>query len=111
MNKFAPANLESHYAVIFTSQHSDNYEGYEETALRMLELAQQMPGYLGVESVGDESGFGITISYWQDLASIKNWRKNSEHKQAQAKGKSDWYKHYEIRIAKISRAYSKNKKL
>ncbi len=107
MTKFAPANLTSHYAVIFTSQRGDNLEGYEAMASKMMELAKQMPGYLGVESIGDESGFAITISYWQDLASIKNWRGNSEHKAAQAKGKSDWYKHYEIRIAKIEQAYSK----
>ncbi len=107
MDKFAPENLASHYAVIFTSQRGERLEGYDETALRMMELAKQMPGYLGVESVGDDSGFAITISYWQDLASIKNWRANSEHKQAQAKGKSDWYEHYEVRIAKITHAYSK----
>ena len=39
-----------YYAVIFTSQRTSVDDGYDRTAVRMIELAEQMPGFLGVES-------------------------------------------------------------
>ncbi|MEO2027757.1 MAG: antibiotic biosynthesis monooxygenase, partial [Fuerstiella sp.] len=60
------------YAVIFTSQRSAEEEsGYAEMAERMTELAAQQDGFLGVESVREEVGTGITVSYWRDRESIQ----------------------------------------
>jgi heme-degrading monooxygenase HmoA len=77
----------------------------------MVELAQTMPGYLGIESARDADGFGITVSYWRDEESISAWKRQSEHVLAQERGKGEWYEHYEIRVAKVERSYSgpKNK--
>lgn len=92
-----------YYAVIFTSVKMVNNEGYDEMANRMVELAQQQPGFLGVESARNE--IGITISYWKDLVSIKNWKENAEHTIAREKGRADWYKAFKTRIAKVERDY------
>ena len=51
------------YAVIFTSQRTEGDRGYARVADRMLELAAQQPGFLGVETVRGADGFGITVSY------------------------------------------------
>jgi len=100
---FAQTPKPPYYAVIFTSLRSKQEKGYEEAALRMLELAQKQDGFLGVESAREE--IGITVSYWRDLASIANWTSNSEHQLAQKKGKSDWYASFQVRIALVERAY------
>ena len=92
-----------YYAVIFTSRRTDNHNGYDDMAVRMVELAAQQPGFLGVESARE--GVGITVSYWQDIASIKAWKANAEHLVAQQTGRSDWYVQYKTRIAKIERDY------
>ncbi len=92
-----------YYAVIFTSIRTDLDNGYAETAEKMLELAQGMEGYLGEESARD--GLGITVSYWSDLESIRHWKQHSDHLVAQQKGRSDWYKQYKTRIAKVERDY------
>jgi len=98
-----------YYAVIFSSTLTtdglSNDAGYHKTAQRMVELAAAMPGYLGIESARGADGLGITVSYWHDEESIANWRKHAEHLEAQARGKRDWYQHYELRIAKVERAY------
>ena len=94
-----------YYAVIFSSSIA-NADGYAEAAQRMVELAATMPGYLGIESARGADGFGITVSYWRDEESIMNWRKHVEHLEAQARGKRDWYQHYELRVAKVERAYT-----
>ena len=92
-----------YYAVIFTSVKMENKEGYDEMAKRMVELAQQQPGFLGVESARNE--VGITVSYWIDLVSIKNWKEHAEHTIAREKGRADWYKAFKTRIAKVERDY------
>ena len=92
-----------YYAVIFTNLRTDVDEGYADTAERMAELAVQQPGYLGMESVRNE--LGITISYWESLEAIKNWKNNAEHLIAQRSGKDIFYKNYKTRIAKVERDY------
>jgi len=92
-----------YYAVIFTSLRTEGDNGYGDMADRMVALAAQQPGFLGVESARE--GLGITVSYWQDLASIKAWKMNAEHLVAQQTGRSDWYTHYKTRIAKVERDY------
>ncbi len=89
-----------YYAVIFTSERTDVDDGYAETAQRMLELAAQQPGFLGVESARDDA-LGITVSYWKDLTSIAAWRKQTEHLQAQQRGREKWYRRYTLRIARV----------
>ena len=93
-----------YYAVIFTSIRTNETEGYDEMALKMVTLAQQQEGFLGVESARNE--IGITVSYWKDLQSIKNWKQNLDHLDAQQKGIELWYKKYTIRIALVEREYS-----
>lgn len=92
-----------YYAVIFTSIRTEGDNGYEEMADRMVELAKQQDGFLGMESARNE--IGITVSYWRDLDSIKKWKEHAEHKIAQEKGKDRWYKTYKTRIAKVESDY------
>ena len=93
-----------YYAVIFSSHRTDgNDDDYAKTATRMVELAQQQPGFLGVESARES--IGITVSYWQDLTSIKNWKANAEHLDAQKNGRKSWYSGFKVRISKVERDY------
>jgi heme-degrading monooxygenase HmoA len=93
-----------YYAVIFTSIKSNFDEGYNEMAIKMEELAKQQDGFLGVESARNE--VGITVSYWKDLESIKNWKQNLDHLEAQSNGKATWYENYTVRIALVEREYN-----
>jgi heme-degrading monooxygenase HmoA len=104
---FAQLPSPPYYTVIFSSLRSPGDKGYGAMADRMVELAGQQPGFLGVESVRDNSGFGITASYWKSLESTSHWKAHAEHRVAQETGKREWYAHYELRIAKVERAYSK----
>ncbi|HEY2093149.1 MAG TPA: antibiotic biosynthesis monooxygenase [Thermoanaerobaculia bacterium] len=101
---FATTPEPPYFAVIFTSQRV-NDEGYAETSKRMMDLAQQQPGFLGIESARGADGVGITVSYWRDLESIANWKAHGEHLVAQGRGRSEWYGGYVTRIAKVERDY------
>lgn len=97
-----------YYAVVFTSTRTAGDHGYDEMAKRMLELASRRDGFLGIESARGADGLGITVSYWRDEASILAWKRDEEHQKAQHAGQRTWYANYQVRIAKVERAYGKD---
>jgi len=103
---FAATPAPPYYAVIFTNRLGAERRGYAEMAAEMLDLALAHPGCLGAESARDDTGFGITVSYWRDEASIAAWKADSRHLVAQKQGIETWYAHFELRVARIERAYS-----
>jgi heme-degrading monooxygenase HmoA len=92
-----------YYAVIFSSVKNDDGTDYAEMAEKMVKLAKQQPGFLGMESARNE--LGITISYWKDLESIKTWKQHTDHRLAQKLGKEKWYAAYKTRICRVERDY------
>lgn len=93
-------------AVIFTSQRSStDSAGYADTAARMVELAARQPGFLGIESVRQADGTGITVSYWESEEAIRAWKRHVEHAVAQERGRSDWYEQYRVRVCRVERDY------
>lgn len=96
-----------YYAVIFTSLRTEGDQGYAAVSDQMMQLAKRQPGFLGVEHARDD--LGITVSYWRDLESIKNWKHHAEHTLARKKGRSDWYKEFKVRIARVERDYNFHK--
>ncbi|EJV87619.1 antibiotic biosynthesis monooxygenase family protein [Bacillus mycoides] len=94
-----------YYAVIFTSNLSNDTTDYSTVSEKMEELAKQQPGFLGVESARDNSGLGITISYWESLEAIENWKKNALHKEAKTRGREQWYENFHLRICLVEKEY------
>ena len=92
-----------YYAVIFTSTRTEGDNGYSEMSELMESLAKEQEGFIGVDSA--RNAVGITVSYWENLESIKNWKQNTEHLLAQQKGRSEWYNWYNVRICKVEREY------
>jgi heme-degrading monooxygenase HmoA len=93
-----------YYAVIFTSTRTELNDNYAEMAIKMETLAKQQPGFLGVESARND--IGITVSYWEILEAIANWKQNLDHLDAQFLGRQKWYENYVVRIAKVEKEYS-----
>ena len=103
---FAKTPEPPYYAVIFSAQRSQPDEGYDRMAAAMYQLALEQPGCLGAESARGADGLGITVSYFSDEAAIGAWKANARHLVAQQLGKERWYTHYELRVARVERAYS-----
>ena len=95
------------YAVIFPSISSGiDEEGHEALLAKLYDEAQNVPGYLGLEtaSVGN---FKISIAYYENLEAIKIWRRNSDHIVAKTKARSTWLEDWQIRICRIEDIYGK----
>jgi heme-degrading monooxygenase HmoA len=95
-----------YYAVIFTSKRNGaDDQGYGAMAQRMVDLGARYEGFLGIESVRGADGVGITVSYWRDEAAILAWKRDTEHQKAQRGGREAWYERFEVRVARVERAY------
>jgi heme-degrading monooxygenase HmoA len=97
-----------YYAVIFTSLRTEGDLGYGRMADAMEKLAASQPGFLGIESARD--GLGITVSYWDSLESIAAWKQNAQHLVAQQRGRDVWYEEFKVRICRVERDYSFERK-
>ena len=96
-----------YYAVIFTNTRNEEDNGYSKMAQKMEDLARQQKGFLDFESAREK--IGISVSYWESLQDIANWKANTDHLFAQQKGISDWYQWYKVRICLVEREYEFNK--
>lgn len=92
-----------YYAVIFTSLRTEVDQGYAVMAERMVALAAEQPGFLGIESARD--GLGITVSYWESEDAIRQWKAVAEHRVAQELGREKWYSAYKTRVCRVERDY------
>jgi len=103
---FARLPQPPYYAVIFSSRRNGQGEAdYAAAADAMFELVQKQPGFLGAESARDAQGFGITVAYFDSEENIRAWRNHAEHAATRERGKREWYEHFEVRVAKVERAY------
>ena len=101
----APTPAPPYYAAIFTSRRNEQPDdGYAETAAQMFELARTQPGFLAFDTARSD-GIGITVCYWESEAAITAWKQHAEHLAAQREGRARWYDAYELRIARVERAY------
>jgi len=98
-----------YYAVIFTSVQSEKTLGYNEMAAKMVSLAKEQKGFIDIESARDS--IGITVSYWDSIEAIKQWKANYEHLNAQKIGRERWYDSYKIRICRVEREYEFEKNI
>tara|TARA_R110002051_G_scaffold71624_5_gene129396 strand:- start:36885 stop:37193 length:309 start_codon:yes stop_codon:yes gene_type:complete len=96
-----------YYAVIFTSTRTTGDYGYGKMAEFMEQLAKIQPGFIGIESAQQE--IGITVSYWESINAIHQWKQQADHSLAQKKGIANWYNSYTVRICLVEREYSFNR--
>lgn len=94
-----------YWTVVFTSLRTEDCEGYAETAARMRELVEDVPGFLGYESARTPGGLGISVGYFRDAEAIAAWQQNLEHQEAQRRGRAQWYDSYSLHVGRVERSY------
>lgn len=98
-----PPPAKDYYAVIFSSEKSNELDGYTEMDELTMKLAQEQKGFLGYESCNNGKT-GIFISYWQTMEHIAAWRSNMTHLKAKSNA-SQWYKRYLSQICKVESSH------
>lgn len=104
--RFAQTPAPPYYAVIFSALRTSVTDGYAEAGERMFARASRLPGFLGAQALSSSDGFEMSVLYFTDLASIRDWKEDAEHLAVQERARREWYAHYQIRVARVERAYS-----
>lgn len=102
------------YAVIFRAEINDALidgaltdglgDSYSDMAQQLRELALQEYGCVEFTSV-TEGKDEISISYWESLEQIKNWKQDPKHLVAQDLGRSQFYSSVKVQVVEILREY------
>ncbi|MRI34618.1 antibiotic biosynthesis monooxygenase [Endozoicomonas sp. OPT23] len=93
------------FAVIFSAEMNEIDSEYFSMAGELRTLAIEKYGCIEFKSFSEHSQ-ELAISYWPDLASIKEWKNCSKHIEAQEKGKNRWYKNYKVEVVELKHSYS-----
>ena len=104
MQKIIKTPKPPYYAVIAPAILSDDITGYPEMALKVIEKANDIDGYLGIESCV-QGNFIMSVTYWKSIESILEWKNNSHHVIAKENGRKKWFETYFTRIAQVERDY------
>ncbi|HEX4439649.1 MAG TPA: antibiotic biosynthesis monooxygenase [Thermoanaerobaculia bacterium] len=78
-------------------------EDYDAMDARMLEKARAAPGFVDVKSYTAADGERLTVVRWQDAETLRAWREDPAHREAQATGRRLWYEWYDMEVAEVVR--------
>jgi len=77
---------------------------YSEMLEHMARLAQASLGFVAEKSFTAEDGERLTVVWWQDEDTLKQWRNHVQHLVAQRVGREKWYQYYKLEVATVTRS-------
>lgn len=86
-----------------TDQAGDDYYRMDE---ELSHLVKDAPGFAGVKSFTADDGERLTVVWWKDAETLRQWRELPRHRKAQDAGRERWYQHYRMEVARIERRSS-----
>ena len=95
-------------AVIFeVIPQQGNKNEYLRIAKELRPLLDTIDGFISIERFQSLSDDGklLSLSFWKDEESIRQWRNMEEHRMAQVAGRDHVFKDYRLRIAAVIRDY------
>lgn len=95
-------------AVIFELEpRSGKTAEYLDQAAVLAPLLGQIDGFISIERFESLTHPGriLSLSFWRDEAAIAQWRNMEAHRHAQAKGRSEIFSDYRLRVADVMRDY------
>lgn len=80
---------------------------YLDLAAALRPQLERIDGFISVERFESlyEPGKMLSLSFWRDEAAVQAWRNVEAHRAAQAKGRTEVFADYRLRIAGVIRDY------
>ena len=95
-------------AVIFEVQPAEGRrQAYLDIAAELRALLDEIDGFISIERFESLSTPGkvLSLSFWRDEESVRQWRVREEHRAAQRAGRGGVFQDYRLRIATVTRDY------
>jgi len=83
---------------------------YNEHAGRIFALAESMKGYVSAKDFAAEDGERVSIVEFESEETLRAWREQPDHRQAQELGRKLFYSEYRIQVCQPVRDYCFPKK-
>jgi heme-degrading monooxygenase HmoA len=85
---------------------------YFDIASQLRATLEQIDGFISVERFQSltRPGTFLSMSYWRDEASVRQWRAMPAHRSGQAEGRDSIFADYRIRVASVMRDYGKTQR-
>ena len=91
--------------ILFRSKLTDQAgDDYQAMNAEMESLVRQNPGFIDVKSFKSEDGERLTVVWWRDEESLREWRQQVRHREAQSTGRKKWYEYYKMEVAGVIRS-------
>ena len=84
-------------------EHQDQYSQW---AGRMEELAAKMPGFISIKTFKADDGERVSIVEFESEEAVRNWKEQSDHREAQELGRKAFYSEYRVQVCRPIRDYS-----
>lgn len=108
MTTTSPEEVAMSIVTVFRARvNEDIRPEYTETAKRMVELVQTIPGFISYKKFTHEDGEQVTIVEFEDEESQQVWALQEEHQQARANGRESWFTEFDIAVCEVKRRYLK----
>jgi heme-degrading monooxygenase HmoA len=72
---------------------------------RMYALATQMPGLVSYRDYTAADGESVTVVEFASEPELLAWRNHPEHRDAQERGRREFFSEYTIQVCRVDRAY------
>jgi heme-degrading monooxygenase HmoA len=96
---------------LFRSRLRPEHEAqYLVWAARIHDLAVKMPGFISFKAFSAEDGERVAIVEFESEETMRAWREQPDHRQAQDMGRKLFYSEYRIQVCQPIRDYSFPKK-
>lgn len=99
-------------AVLFEADAiPEQQDRYFELAAELKPLLDDVEGFISIERFQSLSTQGkiLSLSWWENEASVLAWKKNPKHQAAQSEGRNSVFSFYRIRVVEVLRDYSSEK--
>ena len=96
-------------AVIFEVEpKAGRAQDYFDLAAALRPELETIDGFISVERFESLTNKGkfVSLSFWRDEASVKAWWSHAGHRDAQARGRSEIFADFRIRVAEVVRDYA-----
>jgi len=96
---------------LFWSRFRDDLDAFEmdayrKDAERVHALAQSAPGFVSIKTYQAEDGERLSVVIFETEAQQADFRRLTEHRAAQQRGRDSYYKSYRLMVCENLREYS-----
>ncbi|HEU5295791.1 MAG TPA: antibiotic biosynthesis monooxygenase [Burkholderiaceae bacterium] len=73
---------------------------------RMYALATAMPGFVSYKDYAAADGESVTVVEFASEPELLAWRNHPEHRDAQERGRREFFAEYTIQVCRVERGYT-----